>query len=89
MIEEKYCQRLKIPYNNTVEFLPSHLALCTVINAGSKGELDYSLLNPARKYMEEKGWVVNGNIYGKILLRTHKNGRHCRYFEMKIPVKRA
>ncbi len=89
LLEERYLEHLRIPFDDTTLPLPSHLTLCTVINAGSKGELDYSLLYPAMKFIREKGWAVNGDIYGKILLRTHINDKYCRYFEIKIPVERA
>ncbi|MEL7571160.1 MAG: MerR family transcriptional regulator [Eubacteriaceae bacterium] len=88
LIENKYLNLLNLPFNDLVVTLPSHLALCTIVNAGEKGELSYKLLDPALEYLNKNNFVINGDITGKLLLRTHQDKQFCRYFEMQIPVKK-
>ena len=89
IIEKKYVDSLKLPINESVKLLPSQLCLCTIINAGEKGNLSLKLLDPIMKYLENNSYKICGEVIGKLLVRTHENTRLCRYFEMQIPVVRT
>lgn len=88
IIENKYLKLLNLPTNNFVVTLPTHLALCTIVNAGEKGELSYKLLDPALEYLKNNNFIMNGDITGRLLIRIHQGSKFCRYFEMQIPVKK-
>ncbi|HHW03743.1 MAG TPA: MerR family transcriptional regulator [Thermoanaerobacterales bacterium] len=84
--EKKYADILKLPVNESVKFVPSQLCICTIINAGDKGNLSLKLFNPIMEYLQTSNYKICGDVIGKLLVRVHKSKRYCRYFEVQIPV---
>lgn len=84
--EKKYADVLKLPLNESIRFVPSQLCLCTIINAGDKGDLSLKLFDPVMEYLQNSNYEICGDLIGKLLVRVHEGKRYCRYFEMQIPV---
>lgn len=87
-IDKRYAEICKIPINDQVMEIPDQLCLCTIVDAGEKGELSLEIFEPAIMYIEEKGFKICGDIMGELLLRVHNNEKFCRYFEMMIPIEK-
>ncbi|MDR2484947.1 MAG: MerR family transcriptional regulator [Treponema sp.] len=87
-VEKKYAGILKIPVNDSVQSCPPQLCLCTIVDAGKKGDLSLKLLDPAMEYLQKNEYKVSGDIVGKILVRIHEGASFHRYIEIQIPVKK-
>lgn len=70
-----------------VRDLPSSLCLKLVVEAGSAGTFHYHLLDPALEYMKAHNFTFNGDPFGILWIRSHKNNDMHRYFTFFIPIK--
>lgn len=81
-----------IPYVSTSKedfyLLPKHRCLYTVIDAGERWNFTYKLFDEAMAYLKEKQYQLDGDIYGNLLTRVHKEDKFCRYIEVFIPIKK-
>lgn len=60
--------------------------ICTTIDAGDKGGVNYNLFKDVMTYMEYHRFKLCGDIFGILLTRVHENGKYCRYLEMYFPI---
>lgn len=88
-VDSKYMSLLDLPENNNIKVLPSQLYLHTIIDAGEKGEFSIKKLEPSLQYIEDKKYIVLGDILGELLIRVHENGKWHRYIELMIPIIRS
>ncbi|MBP3869953.1 MAG: MerR family transcriptional regulator [Faecalicoccus sp.] len=87
-LEKDYYEFLGLEQTDEIKILPSQTYLHTIIDMGEKGELSIKQLRPALDYMETRGYQINGQILGEILVKCHEEGKWHRYMEIKIPVKK-
>lgn len=66
--------------------LPAHKAIHCVVDAGERGNLNYTLFAPITAYMEEKNLQISGDIYGNLLARVNEEDGLHRYIEIYFPI---
>lgn len=72
--------------SSTNEYLPSCHCVYTVFQAGEEGTFSSAFFGSAYQKVVDKGYVVNGNPIGRLILKEHDKGQYHRYFETWIPV---
>lgn len=72
--------------SSTNEYLPSCHCVYTVFQAGEEGTFSSAFSGRAYQKVVDKGYVVNGNPIGRLILKEHDKGQYHRYFETWIPV---
>lgn len=72
--------------SSTNEYLPSCHCVYTVFQAGEEGTFSSAFSGSAYQKVVDKGYVVNGNPIGRLILKEHDKGQYHRYFETWIPV---
>jgi DNA-binding transcriptional MerR regulator len=86
-VKKEYAEALKLPLNKTVINEPEKLCLTTFIDIGAKGELSAGQFEPIVSYAKQNGYKIGGEVFGEGVLRTHENGKACRFMELTLPIK--
>lgn len=86
-INREYLAHLDIPQTPECRSVPAHYCLCTVMDMGSIGGFDSSVIHSFEKRAEEMGYKKDGRIYGLLLARGKENGRYHRFLEVRLPMK--
>lgn len=87
IIEKKMADMLEIPIDDEKVFsVPDRLYLCSIIDAGEKGELTADQYMPILEYIKNNRYEVCGDIISKLLVRIHKEKKLSRYFEVQVPI---
>lgn len=89
IIQTRYANMLDISIDSSIEILPEQLYLCSVIDMENKDGLTLSTLDPIFEFVKKKGYLVNGDIIGEMMLRTNKSDTMHRYIYIQIPIKKA
>jgi hypothetical protein len=78
--------KIKLPLNKTVINEPEKLCLTTFIDIGAKGELSAGQFKPIVSYAKQNGYKIGGEVFGEGVLRTHENGKACRFMELTLSI---
>ena len=85
-LSKQYFQEFHFQPTEYIHFIPSQLCLKTIVDARGKGQFHYELLNNALDYAKKHNFQINGDPFGKLLIRNNdENGFH-RYIEFYIPI---
>lgn len=85
-IEKEYAEILRIPIDDTVTVIPSHLSLNTVIDIGEKGNFSLDQLDAINRYIDKSEYKICAKIIGKLIARINDGDGFHRYLYMEIPV---
>ena len=66
--------------------LEKQYCLCTMIDMGEIGEFNRKLLDPVYQYIQDKGYIINGDPRGMIVCRGYENHKFQRIIEIQIPI---
>ena len=85
-LSKQYFDEFHFQQNEYIHYIPSQLCIKIVIDAKGKGQFHYGLLNAAFSYIEKHRFKINGDPFGKLLIRNNdENGFH-RFIEFYIPI---
>lgn len=85
-LSSQYFKEFNFQTNEYIHSIPSQLCIKMIIDAKGKGHFHYELLNNAYEYIKKHHFQINGNPFGKLLIRNNdENGFH-RYIEFYIPI---
>lgn len=84
---EKYFKYLKLEENQYVHYRPSTLCIKIMIDAKSKGQFHYNLLEKAFNFIEEHNFEIADDPFGRLLIRNNDDTGFHRYIEFYIPIK--
>lgn len=68
------------------EYIPSTNCVYTVFCAGEEGTFAPSFYEQVYSKILEAGYLVNSNVFGRLIIKTHEANSYKRYFEVWIPV---
>ena len=68
------------------EYLPSGRCLYTVFESGGEGTFAETFLKDVYQKIFDQNHVLNGDPFGRLIVKTHENGRMHRYFEVWFPI---
>ena len=68
------------------EYLPSRHCLYTVFKTGGEGTFAETFYEDVYKKIIDKNYVINGDPFGRLILKTHEDGQMQRYFEVWFPI---
>ncbi len=85
-IEEKFINLLEDEILVCADKINSVKALYTVLYATEQGSFNIHLLEPLKQYVNENGYVINGDIVGVLLARVHEKNGFRRYIGFWIPI---
>ncbi len=84
-IGEEDAKRLNIKYMDKVDYIPPARCVSSVITT-SNDYLTKSSLAFMFQFMEEKGYEISGDIYGKIILTENSKTERSTCLEVNIPI---
>lgn len=88
LIKRRYLEALSLPRAATMEDIPAHIGLCTVVDIGEKGNMSnaifYPLLCEAKRCAQ--GRLQGDRLYGIIIGRISKSGKLHQYIKLVAPI---
>ncbi|NTW71690.1 MAG: MerR family transcriptional regulator [Eubacteriaceae bacterium] len=88
-IEKEYADAFNIPINERVIHIENVQSVHTVICAGKRGTFSLKLLDSALDFIKNNGYILSGDVVGRLLARVHEPVAYCRYIEIWMPVEKV
>jgi hypothetical protein len=88
-IEKEYADAFNVPINERVMHIENVQSVHTVIRAGKRETFSLKLLDNALDFIENNGYVLAGDVVGRLLARVHEPAGYCRYIEIWMPVEKV
>lgn len=86
-IPNRYLSILEIEKREDMQIIPAHMGLCTIIDIGKRGEMSGSVFRPLLQELKKTPYeLLDGRMYGRLLLRSSKNGELHRYMKIVAPI---
>lgn len=86
-IDEEFVTDLCIPINETVQRIPSHKALFTVVNRYGERLIDKKFTEEIRRELDARNLILDGKIISKMIARIREDDNILRYIGIWIPVR--
>jgi len=84
--DQCYYDVLELPNLGKIKHLDTQYCLCTIVDVGDLGSFNRYCYKDLLKYMEQKGYKQNGEIYGLLLSRGYEKNQFSRMFQIFAPI---
>lgn len=86
-IEETKIENFNIKIQDYIEYIPAKTCVSSIILSDNDKYLRRDLFQFMLEYIEKNNYIIEGDIFGKIIIITRDGDKKKSYLEVNIPVR--